>query len=303
MSVEAFAIARLFSSAVLKEMARLGRSPLFARLVDEGGIPFTPRASVGDFFDQAFDLLKSRELRNEYVYKAALAEKVLLGVHSLRTASMLTEFRVGPCKADVVILNGTGTVYEIKSERDSLVRLARQIEAYRIVFPVVNVIVGENHVAEVLDSVDASIGVMSLSRRFRITTEREAVPDNSRISSLSVLETLTMREAELLLTSLGVSFPVVPNTRRYAMLAAQFANLAPTDAHVAMVSVLKKTRSHLPISQLLDSVPTSLRSLVLSVKLRKQDYGRLIGALSTPMTVATRWGQHGLSSLLPREAV
>ncbi|MEI9986083.1 MAG: sce7726 family protein [Aliidongia sp.] len=54
----------------------------------------------------------------------SVTQKILMGKHSLRTASMLNEFRAGSCKADLVILNGTATVYEIKSERDSLTRLA-----------------------------------------------------------------------------------------------------------------------------------------------------------------------------------
>src|SRR4029453_5364083 len=97
-------------------------------------------------FDAAFAVLKKGGLRDEYIYKAALTHRVLLGKHSLKTASMLTEFRAGDCKADISILNGTTTVFEIKSERDSLTRLARQIENYKRVFASVFVIGGENYV-------------------------------------------------------------------------------------------------------------------------------------------------------------
>jgi hypothetical protein len=90
---------------------------------------------VHALFDAAFQLLKRQGCRDEYVYKAALVQKILLGRHSLQTASMLNEFRVGGCKADLAILNGTATVYEVKSERDSLARLQRQIAAYTTVFP------------------------------------------------------------------------------------------------------------------------------------------------------------------------
>lgn len=45
-----------------------------------------------------------------------IANKILLGKHSLNTSHMLSEFRVGYNKADVVIINGTSSVYEIKSE-------------------------------------------------------------------------------------------------------------------------------------------------------------------------------------------
>jgi len=130
------AISRLFSSSVVREMARNGRSPLFSRLVTQSqmlrSISLSER--VCTVFEAAFSLLKREGYRHEYIYKAALTHKILLGKHSLQTASMINEFRVGDCKADVAILNGTATVYEVKSERDSLARLERQIAAYSTVF-------------------------------------------------------------------------------------------------------------------------------------------------------------------------
>src|SRR3546814_17075413 len=107
-----------------------------------------------------------------------------MGTHSLRTASMLNEFRAGSCKADLVILNGTATVYEIKSERDSLARLANQIENYKRVFAKVNVIASEGHVEGVLTTVTDDVGVRCLSKRYRITTIREAVDCQSCICTV-----------------------------------------------------------------------------------------------------------------------
>jgi hypothetical protein len=86
---------------------------------------------------------------------------------------MLTEFRVGECKADVVILNGTGTVYEVKSERDSLSRLERQIAAYAKVFAKVNVITAESHVTAVMNLMPSDVGVLCLGDRGQITPIRK----------------------------------------------------------------------------------------------------------------------------------
>lgn len=279
-------------------MAHSGRSPMFARLVVEGNLLTDFRGgTVGSFFEYAFAQLKETANRHEYVYKAAITEKVLLGTHSLRTASMLTEFRVGPCKADVVILNGTGTVYEIKSERDSLSRLSRQLDAYRGVFPVVNVIVGEQHTDEVIASVSSDVGVMQLSDRYRISTIRTPSSNVDHLSSASILESMTMKEAELVLRELGTAIPEVPNTRRYAALSDAFAQISPIAAHAAMVSILKRTRSLLPISELVEALPKSLHSLVLSGSVRKQDYRKIIDAVATPFEVASRWGEDGLPSV------
>src|SRR3984885_3867291 len=136
------AISRLFSSSVVQEMARKGRSPLFARLASQSHLLnfLSPSQCVYALFDAAFALLRREGYRHEYIYRAALTHKILLGKHSLQTASMMNEFRVGDCKADLAILNGTATVYEVKSERDSLARLQRQIAAYTTVFSRVYVI-------------------------------------------------------------------------------------------------------------------------------------------------------------------
>ena len=123
------AISRLFSSSVVNELSRKGKSPMFARIASEAALFSGSRQSdtVGDLFEKAFSILRKKGNRHEYVYKSALTQNILLGRHSLNTASMITEFRVGKCKADLVIFNGTATAYEIKSERDSLSRLERQI--------------------------------------------------------------------------------------------------------------------------------------------------------------------------------
>ena len=164
------AISRLFSSAVIREMAAKGRSATFARLFSIAGIAeiIAPHATVGEGFDAAFTVLKTAGLRDEYVYRAAVTHKILMGTHSLKTASMLTEFRTGSSKADLVILNGTATVYEIKSERDSLSRLVAQIANYKMVFAAVNVIASEGHVKDVLDTVSSDVGVMRLARRVNL---------------------------------------------------------------------------------------------------------------------------------------
>src|SRR5581483_181282 len=107
---------RLFSATVLRELARKGRSPLFARLASQSHLLHTLSASerVYNAFETAFSFLRREGYRDEYIYKAALTQRILLGKHSLQTASMLNEFRVGECKADIAILNGTATVYEVK---------------------------------------------------------------------------------------------------------------------------------------------------------------------------------------------
>lgn len=286
------AISRLFSSGVIQEMARKGSSPLFARLASQSLLSgsFAATDRVSRLFDAAFSLLKREGYRHEYIYKAALTHKILLGTHSLRTASMLTEFRVGECKADLAILNGTATVYEVKSERDSLSRLERQIAAYSTVFARVYVIAAESHVDAVIGSVPSEIGILRLNRRNQISTLREAADQPERTSPSAIFDSIRTQEARLILLSLGVSIPAVPNTVLSHALRELFVRLDPRDAHHGMVKVLKRTRNLLPLSDLVAQLPYSLQTAALSVPLRKLDHMRLVAAVNTRLEDAMAWG-------------
>jgi hypothetical protein len=285
------AISRLFSSSVIRELAQKGRSPLFTRLVRQSGLSSSSPTleRVRNFFDAAFSMLKREGYRHEYIYKAALTHRILLGKYSLRTASMLTEFRVGDCKADLAILNGTSRVYEVKSERDSLNRLERQVSAYAKVFAQVYVISAEDHIEGVMRSVPNDVGVLRLSSRYGISCLRNAVDRPERTSPAAIFDSIRTEEARLILLSQGLSIPIVPNTELSGALRELFIKLDPCEAHDGMVRVLKKTRNLLPLADLVNELPHSLQTAALSIRLRKLDHARLVAAVNTRLEDAMSW--------------
>ncbi|MGY4253639.1 hypothetical protein ACVI1L_000707 [Bradyrhizobium sp. USDA 4516] len=281
---------RLFSSAVFREMAKRGRSALFARLLGQiEQWPSEGEVTVGDAFDSAFRVLKTIGLRDEYIYRAALTQKVLMGKHSLKTACMLNEFRAASCKADLVILNGTATVYEIKSERDSLDRLANQIGNYKKVFAKIYVIAAEGHVQKVLQTVPKDVGVLSLSRRYQISTVREASDRSRRVDPVAVFESLRSVEARSVLADLGVTVPDLPNTKLHSVMRQFFSGLDPQKVHTSMVKVLKRSRDLAPLSDLVERLPASLHAAALSTSVRRGDHERLVQAVQTPLRAAMAW--------------
>jgi hypothetical protein len=285
------AISRLFSSSVIHEMARKGKSPLFARLASQSRLLSSmPAASrVYGLFETAFSLLRRQGYRDEYIYKTALTHKILLGKHSLQTASMLNEFRVGGCKADIAILNGTASVYEIKSERDSLSRLERQISAYAKVFAKVNVIASESHIDAVIRTVPKDVGILVLNNRHHISTLRDAIDCPERTSPAAIFDSIRTDEARLILASEGISVPSVPNTALHAVLRELFVKLDANQAHSGMVRALKKTRNLLSLADLVAQLPPSLHTAALSVPLRKLDHSRLVTAVNSSLQHAMSW--------------
>lgn len=290
-SPELAALTRLFSSAVLHELARYGHSPLFRRLLEQTRIAlrYTNETTVGMAFDSAFSILKVSGVRDEYVYRAALTKSILMGKHSLRTASMLNEFRVGLCKADLVILNGTASAYEIKSERDSLARLINQMENYRRVFASVNVIVSDCHIESVRQIVPHDVGIMRLSRRGQISVEREAIDRPDRVCPVTIFESLRKAEAAAIIAALGVSVPTVPNTQYHGVMRELFSGLSPASLHREMVRTLKRTRNLASLGDLVDRLPKSLHAAALSVPMRRSEHEQLVEAVATPLNTAMNW--------------
>ena len=290
--VRSAALGRLFSAGVLAELADRERSPMFARLVRESGLDVDPHSSepISTVFDEAFAQLKHQAHRNEYVYKAAITEKVLFGTHTLKSAAMMTEFRTGHCKADLVILNGTGNAYEIKSERDSLNRLANQIAAYSRVFATVNVFVGDKHFQYVNRILPEHVGILTLSSRYQISRRRQAYDDPKRTDTAAIFQAINQKEAARILKNVGATVPDVPNGRRYMVLKALFLELEPKTAHREMVTCLKDTRSLCSWEDTLMAVPCSLRAAMIATPQTKHERGVVVRALATPISEALVWG-------------
>ncbi|MBI5102314.1 MAG: sce7726 family protein [Nitrospirae bacterium] len=279
-SIEPGFLARLFSSAVIKELSIQGCSPLAASILRESGIfyEYTPTIPLRDFFDQIYEVL-FQAYRNEYIYKNVIAQKILIGKHSLNTTSMLTEFRTGICKADVVLLNGTSTVYEIKSAYDSIERLKRQIAAYRQLFDNINVITAASQLVKVREVVGPDIGLMLLTDRNTISTVQKPASLKVTVQPSVIFDSLRKNEYEQIIKMHFGVMPNMPNTRMYRACRDLFCSLAPTVAHDAMVTVLKKRGNSKPLREFINSVPYSLKAAAISCKLSSSQQNQFLKLL------------------------
>lgn len=285
------ALARLFSSGVVRELAHKGYSPLVNRLLCESGLSQSLHSvcTLSEVFDQAYGILRRDDARNEYIYKNAIAQKVLLGRHSLNTSCMLTEFRAGACKADVVILNGTSAVYEIKSERDKLDRLERQLYEYLRVFDEVYVITAERHICAVERCIPAEVGILILTDRFTIRDYRSPISNIANVCPEQIFESLQRPEYVGILRQYDVTVPDVPNTRIHAVAKELFMSLTPKQAHDGMVEVLKRTRNPVVLRDFIQSVPDSLKAMAIAVPLTKRERVRFLAALDTELAAVSGW--------------
>lgn len=284
------AISRMFSAGIVRELATNGNSADICSLMKQSGLWADPDVlTVGDAYESGFSHLRKSGLRNEYIYQSAIIKNVLMGKHSLRTASMMREFRTSGSRADVVILNGTSTVYEIKSERDGLQRLQKQMDDYGKIFARLYVIAAEDHVDAVFNTVPEHVGVMCLRRWNRISTLREAIDRPDQVDPVEILGSLRRSEALSILKRLGIPKPDVPNTQVFRVLKEIFADLESSCVHAAMVEVLKKSRTQCSLEQTVENLPASLHAATLMYKLKKSSGERLASALQTPIDQTIFW--------------
>lgn len=289
---ELAALSRVFSSSVMRELGGTGKSPLLARLLGETRIPeqLPADASLADVFELAFSTLRQLGNRDDYVYRAAVTQKIVLGKHNLRTATVLHELRAGASKADVVVLNGTSTAYEIKSERDSFQRLPSQLADYRSVFASVNVVTSPSQANEVLRLAPDDVGVLVLSSRFRLQVARPAIDLPERTSSLAILATLRVDEAMRVLHELSLPLPDVPNTRRWSELRTVFAELPSVDVHPKAVAVLKSSRSRGALEPFIKQLPTPLSAAIIAADMSPGAQQNLQRATWQPLSSVLAWG-------------
>ena len=91
-TAELAALSRLFSPAAIRELGRSGRSPLVARLLRDTSVPadLPQEATLRVALDLGYSKLTESGNRDDYVYRSSVVEKIALGRHNLRTATVLS---------------------------------------------------------------------------------------------------------------------------------------------------------------------------------------------------------------------
>lgn len=132
---------RFFTRNTFKQIIEYGESTTYkatvARYINQ-----IDNKSNQECISEIYNHLK-KEYQNEYYYKNTLLNKLLLGVHSPKTTTALTEVPVGNSKADFILINGKAVVYEIKTALDNFERLDGQIQDYFKAFSRVVVVTSE----------------------------------------------------------------------------------------------------------------------------------------------------------------
>ena len=155
---------------------------------------------------------------NDALIRERLHHEHLRPHHRCPRTLVLDEFgiRHGRCRADIAVVNGTLSGYEIKSERDSLSQLGDQIQMYSAVFDHAVVVAARMHVKGALRVLPDWWGLISCfgdeSGVVRFEMERQSKL-NPSVDAVAVAQLLWKAEVADILAALGQPASVLRERR------------------------------------------------------------------------------------------
>lgn len=221
-----------------------------------------------------------KEYRSEYIIKNTIANKILLGRHSLNTATLLSEFRAGKNIADCVIINGESTCYEIKTRYDKLDRLASQLESYGKLFNKTYVVTEYCHLKKTESETPDHVGIIILSERKTLREVRKAYDSNGPIDKELLLKSLRKREYIEIAEKLSGKKLTAPNTEIFSLCKEIFLQADEKRVRDEFHKVIKSSRK---VTPLVNKLPKPLIAASIVYKLSHKQLEQLLSASHTKL--------------------
>ena len=281
-------LAELFTSTHLQQLAWYGWSETLSasvRILEKEG-RISHRSPVADVLDDALSVLV-RDHPIEYVYKACVLKRTVFGTYSPNTTALYMEFPVANARADILLVNGEASVFEVKTRFDDAKRLNIQLSEYYRCFQCVSVVVEEDQFERYTQELPEHVGVSALTPRFSIGVRRSPTATSGRLDHAQMFALLRQRECCDAIADLGVDLSSVDPSVRYQTALQYFSTLPVRTAYERVLRALRIRQRTKCLAQLCRRLPDSLHASVFSYRLRKQDWENLIGVLSRPPVIAT----------------
>lgn len=175
---------------------------------------FRNKTSIKDLLDYSF-LHMENEYRNEYVYKVRLLSNFILKQYSLKDTIILNEFKIGNSIADMVLVNGTNKVFEIKTELDSPERLKTQLQDYYKGFSEVYIVTHHTLADKYEKILDKKIGLIVFEDNSQICVYREAQKKTNQLDNIAMMKSLRKKEFLKIIIDINGSLPQVTPVMLY----------------------------------------------------------------------------------------
>lgn len=201
-------------------------------------LPTTYKSIITDFYQE---LMHTH--RNEYFYKNELLNSLLIQNGKISSCSALTELPVADSKTDMIFVdeNDVGTVYEIKTELDTLNRLESQIQDYYKAFPYIYVVTSSSHLQQLEQVLEGTnVGIIELANDNEFVHRKEAVCDITALSHDILFRILRKKEFESIVMKYFGKLPEVSDFVYYRTCFGLLENLDIVLFQKEVMSCLRK---------------------------------------------------------------
>lgn len=179
--------------------------------------------------------------RNEYFVKNELLRHYLVEQKPSKDAVALTQLPIGLSRADFVVVNGDGVVYEIKTDRDSFERLESQLKDYYKVFSKVYVVVGDVLLEEAKQRLSKSkTGILHLGKDNHLTKIKAAIPDKRSFDALTMLRMFRRDELDDTMVKCLGHLPQVGSMFYHRVAHESLLNVSVDKLHHHLMRCLKQ---------------------------------------------------------------
>lgn len=185
-------------------------------------------------------------LTNDIQIRKALKQNLVATFRTDPDTLILEELglRHGATRVDIVVVNGCLHGFELKSDRDSLQRLPRQVRMYSEILDYVTLVVGQRHAVKAEPAVPQwwGIQVAEHDRDSKVLLLDVRRPlENPSPDKLAIAKLLWRDEALAFLEELGAADGVRSRPRR--TIYGRLAEVVPLDGLRARVRHLLKSRT------------------------------------------------------------
>lgn len=237
-------IARLVNHTAFKKLAMDSNQSAYIRQLKKYSNwsriePESKPPILQDLIDHSYEILVNH-YRNEYVYKSTLLNDFVLNHYSLDDTIILNEFRINDSIADVVLINGTNKVFEIKTELDNLERLESQVIDYYKVFSEVYLVTHHSVYEKHAPFLQDTVGILVYTEEGNIEKVKKAQVVETYLDIKTMMATLRKAEYMKLVRLLAGFIPDATPVYMYTECLNVLLQFTPKEVQVAYQEILKQ---------------------------------------------------------------
>lgn len=270
---------RMFSRKMLSDLIKTNHSDIYTSVISRY-IESPESKTNKQLISEIYNILRN-DYRNEYFYKNTIINQLLIKVHKIETTIALTEIPVANSIVDILMINGTPKVYEIKTELDNFSKLEGQLFDYFKAFEYVSIVTAESTVEKLqvfLKSLNASflcefVGIYYIDKNSNLQKIQEPHSYKKLLDKHTMFKILRKKEYELILQNQGLSLPNVSQFDYYSECLKMFQSLPLDIAYNDFFKILK-SRSIIKQEQI-EKIPEELREVVYFSNIKEKEYDKI----------------------------